>query len=220
MSPTTAILRLLPRQHAMRIGLQIVDGDGAHRFQRAADRPAVGMARRTRFPTSAGWRYRSGWSSRGAASTGSAPRLSSTSAASKRGAVSASRNRSKASSRFSVSVRSEPREIVAVGAKTPTRWPCARADRRKPWNRDRRRPRRAARRPDWRCPLCRRDPGRSRRRRQIDGDQRHRRLVHQPGLDAAGADDALDRGGVRRERGHRQCQRPLPQRRGRDQTSE
>ena len=33
---------------------------------------------------------------------------------------------------------------------------------------------------------------------EVDGDHRNRRLVHQPGFDAARADDALDRGGERR----------------------
>ncbi len=36
--------QIRPRQHLMRIGFEIVDGDGLQRFLRAVDRPAIGMA--------------------------------------------------------------------------------------------------------------------------------------------------------------------------------
>src|ERR1700683_2662941 len=44
-------------------------------------------------------------------------------------------------------------------------------------------------------------------KRKIHGDQRHRRFAHQPGDDAARADNAFDRGGPRRDRREAECQK-------------
>ena len=154
--------------------------------------------RETPWPTSCGWRCRSGSWSRAAGAQIIWARMRSTALGCRSAArSSASRSRSKASSRFSRQRPQACRGYNRGWRGAAARSPCAPGAPGTPWRRVRRRLRRAVATVIWRRPACRPGPGWSRRGTRIHRDQRHRRVAHQPGFDAARADDALDLGGLR-----------------------
>ena len=155
-------------------------------LQRAADRPAIGMTGECGRPPAL---VREIVRARGGAAQ-PRERLLAHSLdidRSNRGAVSASRSNSAASSWFSVSVRSEPADVVAGRREAASRSPWPRAARGRSWNsispapfvEQRRRHRGDA-------GLVDRVLGGAAAEGEIERDQRHRRLTDQPSLDAAG----------------------------------
>ena len=153
-------------------------------------------------PTSSGWRWRSGRALRAAAREIIWARMRSTASASKRG-----------------SVEREPQQVerlvlvlASACAAMPRTW--SRLGAKLQLDRlvlqpllERLGVEIAGAFVEQSRPSCRRAPALSAgsceeppRKAKFERDQRHGRLAHQPGLDAAGADDALDLGGARQVR--------------------
>ncbi len=158
-------LQVFPRQHPMRIGLEIVDGDGRHQFQRAVDRPAIGMALERGLPPAL------------AGDIARARRLPPQDRQDLRAIdLDIRRIETRRGQRQPQQIESlvaifrqraqRAADIVALGAEAHLDGFALEPIVRTPWNRDRPRLRRAARRQSWRCPPCRAGPERRRRRKR------------------------------------------------------
>ena len=168
------------------------------RFERAADRPPVGMIGERGRPPGAAGDIEFGFVLSRCSDDTICARMRSTASASKRGSFSASRSRSKASSWFSLSVRSVPRTYSrlaricsSIALRSMRAWKAlpSRSPAPSSSSRDRH-----VGEPGLSSGSC---VGAA-AEREFDRDQRHGAVAHEPGFDAAGADDALDLGRARR----------------------
>ena len=182
-----AILSVSRANTLLHIGPQVVGGDRRHRFQRAVGRTAIGMAgKRGRPPAPAGDSFGLVVSRRSPASICVADALDRARRRSAARSARAAAGRTPRPDR-SFSVRSEPRKWSRSAEKLSSialsssrsleglgvELAGALVEQR--------------RRPCWRRPACRPDPGVAPPvKAKVERDQRHRRLAHQPGLDAAG----------------------------------